>query len=124
MPKAKKYNIEVHVALLRGGLFQRDIGAILGLPDACIKRCMQFELPAEIQDALISVITNVASGKAPTKEDAKNIRRLRSYYTTRNDELSDRIDDRTIAFVERLLSEKREFDSWDAEFNDLCDKFD
>lgn len=85
---------------------------------------MHFELPAEIQDALISVITNVASGKAPTKEDAKNIRRLRSYYTTRNDELSDRTDDRTIAFVERLLSEKREFDSWDAEFNDLCDKFD
>lgn len=124
MPRAVKYNIEVHVALHRGGLFQNDICEILNLPKSFVSRAMSVELPNDIQNKLIQLITDVATNQKPTKQNVADMETVRNYFLDTNGSIQTSIDDRTIKFVERLLLEKNEFDAYNAEFNDLCEKFD
>ena len=115
-----KRNIEVRVALLRNGLTVKDLGKIFGLSDYIIQHRLGYELSTSLQNKLIKLIECVASDRELTSEDAQNYLECREEIQKMQSEHQAWLDERTIAFVERI--EKNENPD-KKEIETMCEKF-
>lgn len=115
---AQNANIEVQVALLRAGMYKKDLAKLLGMDYKTFTNRFYREMPLDLQNGLIDLIESVGSGREPTEEDLDNyifcVDRMRNFSKRTQAEL----DERTIAFVEYVEKNNRVTEALD-ELNDI-----
>ena len=118
-------NVEVQVALLRNGLFKKDLAKLLGVPNnSAFSQLFRIELPQEIQELMIHTINLVGSGKEPTQKDLFKYKQLMNYVHGVNEKKRQEIDERTIAFVELIERENSyKIKHKEREIDAMCDSF-
>ena len=72
-------NIEVRVAMLRNEMAMIDIAELFSVPKEKLQRVFAFEMPGDVQTALITLVNKIGAGEAPTREDVQKYDFVRSY---------------------------------------------
>ena len=117
-------NVEVQVALLRNGLFKKDLARLLKIESKYFPMFFGREHPQEVQTMMIDIVNLIGKSAEPTEEDSAKYKALLKYVRDYKIGEQAKVDDRTIAFVRKIeeiaddvkIHKEREID-------DLCDKF-
>lgn len=117
-------NVEVQVALLRNGLFKKDLARLLKIESKYFPMFFGREHPQEVQTMMIDIVNLIGKSAEPTEEDLAKYKALLKYVRDYKIGEQAKVDDRTIAFVRKIeeiaddvkIHKEREID-------DLCDKF-
>ena len=120
------HNIEVQVALLRNGLFKRDLAKILGLnANSEFADFFREEHSQEIQELMINTINLVGTESEPTQADLEKYKHLMEYVAMYKAKKRSEVDERTMNFVKQLEGENHyKIQHKERELDELCDKFD
>ena len=118
------HNVEVQVALLRNGLFKKDLAKLLKIESKHFPMFFGREHPQEVQTMMIDIVNLIGKGAEPSEEDLTKYKALLKYVRDYKIGEQAKVDDRTIAFVRKIeeiaddvkMHKEREID-------DLCEKF-
>lgn len=118
------HNVEVQVALLRNGLFKKDLAKLLKIESKHFPMFFGREHPQEVQTMMIDIVNLIGKGAEPSEEDLVKYKALMKYVRDYKIGEQAKVDDRTIAFVRKIeeiaddvkMHKEREID-------DLCEKF-
>ena len=116
----QQHNVEVIVALLRAGMYKKDLAKLLDMDYKTFATRFYRELPMELQNGLIELIKCVASGRQPNEKDLDNYNYCVSEMRNFSRRTQDMLDERTIAFVEFI---ERNGNTKQKDIDELSEKF-
>lgn len=119
-----QHNVEVQVALLRNGLFKKDLAKLLKIESKHFPMFFGREHPQEVQTMMIDIVNLIGKGAEPSEEDLAKYKALLKYVRDYKIGEQAKVDDRTIAFVRKIeeIADDAKMHK-EREIDDLCEKF-
>ena len=98
----KQANIEVRVALLRSDFKIKDLAYIFKVTHQKMSRILSEEWDESLQEDVIKIIENIASGKPMTEEDVDIYIATKEQLSYMARKLQCNIDERTLIYVNKI----------------------